>query len=164
MACLTRAELGRLVLVLRSARSLACSRRERVPAPPRGEPRWSLWGWWRENDKRHGQQHSEQSKCVRVAMASAGEGMCGGLLRRALTFSSGAGSKFRMRSGERAEARRRRGRRTHRVRRQVRRSAPDGMETASRHSHLFAAVFVGDGGPDTRRWQRTTGTPDEDGY
>ena len=61
-------------------------------------------GWWRENDKRHGQQHSEQGKCVRVAMASAGEGMCGGLLRRALTFSSGAGSKFRMRSGEKAEA------------------------------------------------------------
>ena len=47
-------------------------------------------------------KHSEQSKCERdcetVAMASAGVGMCGGLLRRALTFAFGAGSKFRMRS------------------------------------------------------------------
>ena len=54
-------------------------------------------GWWRENDKRHGQQHSEQGKCERVAMASAGVGMCGGLRRRALTFPSGAGSEVRMR-------------------------------------------------------------------
>ena len=39
-------------------------------------------------------KHSEQSKCERVAMASAGVGMCGGLRRRALTFPSGAGSKI----------------------------------------------------------------------
>ena len=53
-------------------------------------------GWWRENDKRHASSTVSKGKCLRVAMASAGEGMCGGLLRRALTFSSGAGSKFRM--------------------------------------------------------------------
>ena len=41
-------------------------------------------------------KHSEQSKCERVAMASAGVGMCGGLRRRALTFRFGAGSEFRI--------------------------------------------------------------------
>ena len=43
-------------------------------------------------------KHSEQSKCERVAMASAGVGMCGGLRRRALTFAFGAGSQFCIRS------------------------------------------------------------------
>ena len=76
MACLTRAELGRLVPVLRSARS----RRERVPSPPRGEPRWSLWDGGGKTTNGMASKHSEQSKCERVAMASAGAGMCGGLL------------------------------------------------------------------------------------
>ena len=38
-----------------------------------------------------------KGKCERVAMASAGTGMCGGLRRRALTFPSGAGSEVRIR-------------------------------------------------------------------
>ena len=71
-----RAELGRLVPVLRSARS----RRERVPSPPRGEPRWSLWDGGGKTTNGMASKHSEQSKCERVAMASAGAGMCGGLL------------------------------------------------------------------------------------
>ena len=45
-----------------------------------------------------------KGKCERVAMASAGVGMCGGLLRAGAHLSFGAGSKFRMRSGEKAEA------------------------------------------------------------
>ena len=43
-------------------------------------------------------KHSEQSKCERAAMASAGVGMCGGLLRRALTFAFGGGSQSAYRS------------------------------------------------------------------
>ena len=35
-----------------------------------------------------------KGQCERVAMASAGVGMCCRLRRRALTFSSGAGSKI----------------------------------------------------------------------
>ena len=61
-------------------------------------------GWWRENDKRHGKQALRESKCERVAMVSAGVGMCGGLRRRALTFHSGAGSEICIQSEERAEA------------------------------------------------------------
>ena len=38
-------------------------------------------GWWRENDKRHGQQALRESRCERAAMVSAGVGMCGGLLQ-----------------------------------------------------------------------------------
>ena len=49
-------------------------------------------GWRRENDKRHASSTVSKGKCERVAMASAGVGMCGGLRRRALTFPSGAGS------------------------------------------------------------------------
>ena len=61
-------------------------------------------GWWRENDKRHGQQALRESRCERVAMVSAGVGMCGGLRRRALTFHSGVGSEICIQSEERAEA------------------------------------------------------------
>ena len=60
-------------------------------------------GWWRENDKRHGQQALRESRCERVAMVSAGVGMCGGLRRRALTFHSGVGSEICIQSEERAE-------------------------------------------------------------
>ena len=45
-------------------------------------------------DKRHGQQALRESRCERVAMVSAGVGMCGGLRRRALTFHSGARSEI----------------------------------------------------------------------
>ena len=50
-------------------------------------------------------KHSEQSKCERVAMASAGVGMCGGLRRRALTFAFGGGSQSAYRSATGREAR-----------------------------------------------------------
>ena len=53
-------------------------------------------GWRRENDKRHASSTVSKGKCERVAMASAGVGMCGGLRRRALTFPSGAGSEVRI--------------------------------------------------------------------
>ena len=37
-----------------------------------------------------------KGRCERVAVSSAGLGMCGGLRRRALTFRFGAGSEFRI--------------------------------------------------------------------